>query len=269
MEKKVKFDETKRGKGGAFASIDLGKFIAQALAEKDKVMIADFIFERGELGAKKVLNLSGAGLTQLDRDFLQFTALTTLCLDGNNFEHFPRLVCEFAGLERLSLRACDLVISSRNFAPLNRLKSLEYLDLSENLFSKFPKALFACKRLKTLGLQRCELNFLPEDIARLKQLAILELYCNPDLKALPAALFELKELEMLDLSYCGLKTLPQDFEKLQKLQSLALQGNDFTAFPSVLLRLKKLEKLSIDSDLITPKIQKDLRKNGTFVVAQI
>ena len=142
------------------------------------------------------------------------------------------------------------------------LARLEYLDLSENYFVEFPKTLCRCKRLKTLGLEDCNITSLPENIALLQELEILELYFNPNLKALPKAFCKLKKLEWLNLSYCGLKNLPDEFGNLQSLEKLTLQGNDFEDFPRVIFDLKNLKELIIDEKLISQDIAQQLDEKG-------
>ena len=244
-------------------SVSLDKYIEAALKRANKKMVGDYLFDAdARLEDYDKLDLSGDGLTDLNDEFLEFENINTLRLDGNNFTHFPKLVCRFKRLERLSVRSCDLIISSKNFIKCDMLARLEYLDLSENYFVEFPKTLCRCKRLKTLGLEDCNITSLPENIALLQELEILELYFNPNLKALPKAFCKLKKLEWLNLSYCGLKNLPDEFGNLQSLEKLTLQGNDFEDFPKVIFDLKNLKELIIDEKLISQDIAKQLDEKG-------
>lgn len=75
----------------------------------------------------------------------------------------------------------------------------------------------------------------------------LKLNCG--LTEFPEAVFSLQNtLEILDLSGNHLSTLPNDFYKLSELRILFLGENNFTVFPEVLAKCKKLSMIGFKSN---------------------
>lgn len=143
-----------------------------------------------ELFANDVRNLSEIlevdisfnGLNLIPDANIQFPKTVILTAKGNNFSVFPPV--------------------------LNKLSTLQKIDLSENSIEKFKDGDFSdLKDLEELDLSRNNLTYLPPSIG------------------------ELKKLKKLNLSGNKIKYLPKEFENLVELQYLDLSGNPIEKVP--------------------------------------
>lgn len=107
---------------------------------------------------------------------------------------------------------------------LNKLKHLQYLDVSENNIEKIPGKALHLPSLLTLYLSGNGIRKLPKSIGRLKRLEDLASGGNP-LKELPDEIGNLSCLQTLDLSGADLRELPATMGKLLSLRSLCVSTN--------------------------------------------
>ncbi|XP_060670436.1 putative disease resistance protein RGA3 [Ziziphus jujuba] len=127
--------------------------------------------------------------------------------------------------------------------PNNQLRREIEGGLSQPIYHKTTSN---CKLLRALYLHNSVMEIVPDSIGKLKHLRYLDIFGNPDIKALPNSITTLHGLITLKLSSCyGLKELPRDIKKLINLKHLEIDWcYNLTHMPSGLGQLTQLEKLS-------------------------
>lgn len=204
------------------------------------------------LGLSKLLylDLSENQLVFIPTEISDLTDLKEIYLCGNDFSSLPEGINDLKNLKTLSISGNELT----NLQTLiGKLRYLNYLDLRGNRFSKFPPQILKLKKLENLYLGGNELSKIPKEISQLEALQKLDLEGN-ELAKFPENILNLANLTNLtdlDLSKNKLKNLPSDISKLVKLQNFYLRGNAFEDFPTVVLQLKKLQKLDLRENKLT------------------
>ena len=85
------------------------------------------------------------GLNSLPNEFANLQSLESLDLSQNEFQEFPKALCELKNLKGLVLSWCGLKSLPDEFA---NLQSLEKLNLARNKFQEFPEIINKLKNLK-------------------------------------------------------------------------------------------------------------------------
>ncbi|CAL2032446.1 unnamed protein product [Caenorhabditis brenneri] len=158
------------------------------------------------------LNLNGNKLNRIDGDVLRGCkeTLVELFIANNFLEHIPHGV-------------------------LSGMKQLEHLDISKNkiLSLKKPSSLLSITADETSSVRR--LNLAGNRINNMSDIHIFE---------------NMPFLTYVDVSFNRIRFIsPRVFEKLNNLESLFLQNNQLSHFPS-LFRLEKLRHLMLDNNQI-------------------
>ncbi|KAF1766321.1 hypothetical protein GCK72_006278 [Caenorhabditis remanei] len=158
------------------------------------------------------LNLNGNKLNRIDGDVLRGCkdTLVELFIANNYLEHIPHGV-------------------------LSGMKQLEHLDISKNkiLSLKKPSSLLSITKEETSSVRR--LNLAGNRINNMSDVHIFE---------------HMPSLTYVDVSFNRIRFIsPRVFELLKNLESLFLQNNHLTHFPS-LFRLDKLRHLMLDNNQI-------------------
>nr|XP_012569075.1 TMV resistance protein N isoform X3 [Cicer arietinum] len=131
-------------------------------------------------------------------------------------------------LRVLLLSGCTKLKSTPDFTGAI---NLEYLDVDHcaSLFT-FDGSL---AKLRVLSLRDCtNLVRLGDSLDKMTSLTTLDLCGCLKYKCLPVN-SAMKSLVFLDLSFCNISNLPQAIGELRGLERLNLQGNNFTAIPSL------------------------------------
>lgn len=218
------------------------------------------------------LNLSGNQLKRLSRNFYYLSNLKTLDLSNNEFNGFEEKIKYLEQLKHLDLSynpklktpksvkyLDELKIKSLKwqglksvFDVIQRIPTLETLDLSEGLFSDFD--LGNLERLKTLNLNGCkELVFYTvfNNLSKLDSLTTLHLEHNQ--ATVSKGLGKLESLENLTLGSREMKLLPKDLSQLKNLKTLDLTNSsvlDWTKAIKELAKVRNLETLVLKGCLI-------------------
>lgn len=98
----------------------------------------------------KELWIRHQALSALPSNFALMTQLEILGLDCNNFEDFPKEICQLKHLKRLDLN--DNRISELS-EEIKQLQNLEYMDLSDNKLKEVADVLGSLTKLQILKLE--------------------------------------------------------------------------------------------------------------------
>jgi len=152
------------------------------------------------------LNLSDNRITELyESDVRNLFEINAIDLSFNNFKFIPTIKIQYPKTIHFIAKGNKL----EEFPTiLNRIESLQKLDLSENSI----------------------VSFKDEDFSKLQNLEELNLSHNK-LTYLPPSIGKLKKLKRLNLSGNRIKYLPKEFENLIALESLDLSGNPIENVP--------------------------------------
>ncbi|XP_023647790.2 volume-regulated anion channel subunit LRRC8E [Paramormyrops kingsleyae] len=203
----------------------------------------------------------------------KLTDLTSLELVGCDLERIPRTVLGLTNLQQLDLRENKLMTIEeilslqhcRNLVTLrlwhnailyipehiDKLVSLESLNLSWNRIRSLPTGLFYCTTLRHLNLSHNQLSSLPPEVGILQCLQHLSLASN-SLGSLPDELFSCKHLKSLVLADNSLASLSPLVSGLSQLVHLELQGNRLQFLPREVgaCSLLKLSGLVVEDRLL-------------------
>ncbi len=187
--------------------------------------------------------------------FRGLTRLETVTLKGLRIRRPLTGLCELTNLKELRI--------TKSFpgelpACLNRLSTLEVLDLESDSLTTLPAGVFSLRNLRELNLRENPLQQLPAAIGQLKELTVLGLN-ETGLTTLPAETGQLAKLEDLDLRNNQLTALPDELTRLTRLRSLNVFGNQLTQLPANLSKLTQLRSLVVLGNQLT-QLPADLGK---------
>ena len=103
----------------------------------------------------KTIDLSGQGLTQIDKNILDDPAVVTLDVSGNN-------------------------LTGALPGEIRKLTNLEVLNASDNKLTSIPAEIGQLSKLKTANFANNNISGLPLEIGNLKNLQTLDLRGNPN-----------------------------------------------------------------------------------------
>lgn len=107
---------------------------------------------------------------------LLFKYLITEDLSKNHLTEFPRELCQYDSLEKLSLSS-NLIRTIPEIVP-NQLRCLKILDLNSNNLSYLPPCVCNLASLEVLTVNNNKLVSLPEEIGRLdKLIQLVNIFC--------------------------------------------------------------------------------------------
>lgn len=120
--------------------------------------------------------------------------------------------------------------------------------LQDICLENLPESIFDLENIYILDLGLNNLKTISPSISKLKKLEKLYLEYNQFID-FPVAICECKNLKILNMNFCKLTTIPFYISKLTNLQELLI-CNDLNEFPKVICKLKKLEYLSFEYDIL-------------------
>lgn len=167
----------------------------------------DDVVERDSIGRINKLILIDRGIDTLPQQ-IGMLRLNTLILSGNNLSSIPFEIDKIQSLEYLDLARNNI---SKLVWTIVELRNLRYLDLSENSLDSLPEGLGKLRFLSHLACRENVLKSIPETIGMIEHLLTLDLY-NNELRDLPAKITYLKDLENLDVRYNKLFSLSYELE---------------------------------------------------------
>ena len=133
---------------------------------------------------------------------------------------------------------------------LNKLSSLQSLDLSSTRITALPESFGQLSSLQSLNLRGTQITALPESFGQLSSLQSLNLR-GTQITALPKSFGQLSSLQSLILLGTKITALPESFGQLSNLQSLDLDGTKITALPESFGLLSNLQSLDLRRTPIT------------------
>lgn len=128
-------------------------------------------------------------------------------LSKNQLTEFPKDVCAYDSLERLTLYS-NVIKSVPEQITSCQLKCLRILDLNCNSLSYLPPSLCNLTALQVLTVNNNKLVSLPEEIARLDRLIQLDVSCN-EITHLPVQIGDMTSLRALNVRRNLLVELPK------------------------------------------------------------
>lgn len=161
--------------------------------------------------------------------------------------HYPKFKPSESTLKKISITDSTVVFDETQEG-YNRIKNLEFFDLSYNNIDNLPIMLKKLTSLKTLILRRNNIITLSPQLKSLSQLSELDLSENK-LKKIPDICFELESLIKLNLNSNFIDSLETNV-RTSKLEYLLLANNLFTNFPHDIINLEKLVHLALDNNKI-------------------
>jgi Leucine-rich repeat (LRR) protein len=210
-------------------------------------------FEFNKIGVIVEDNVvTGLNLCNLELDFFpnsifNFKNLKKLDLSHNNIDQLPSDIEKLLSLDYLDLRFNDLKYLPDSCA---NLEQLETLLLSNNKLKKLPNSIGNLKNLVKLDLNDNFLSNLPDSFGSLEHLEILALW-NNRIEKLPEPFGNLKNLKELNLRENELKNLPESFSHLQSLETLSLNNNKLMNLPESFGTLKVLKHLYLNNNQLS------------------
>lgn len=142
------------------------------------------------------LDLSNLGLSSLPPEIDKLSHLKKLHLDGNNFRSLPKVVCQLASLEELTMRGCRL----EQFPEVDQLSFLKVLKLSYNSLQTLPETVVLPESLEQLFMDNNQIVALPKKIHQPSaKFARLSLHFN-QLTTFPPVIYTLPGLVSLGLN---------------------------------------------------------------------
>ena len=211
--------------------------------------------------AMRKLILLKSKIASIDSDALTgLNALENLVLSQNKLVSIPTRI--FANAPNiLQLFLSDNKITTIPTANICLLKKLELLAMDKNRLTnvKFDMCFTQLRRLNQVDISNNPVRgILPQDFQSLKNSKIVSLYIGGlGLKSLTKDHFQyFPHLKILDLQHNKLASIPADiFQSVPKLTNLTMAAYKFSTIPSeVLIRLKNLQSLDIERNLITKLI---------------
>ncbi|GJM61893.1 leucine-rich repeat domain-containing protein [Persicobacter diffluens] len=239
------------------------------LKNLEKLILSDNALQQFPNQLKKLKKLKQLDLArnaiELPERWMSMPSLNKLDLRSNLIWKLPE------GFERLpELRYLELGNNRLNVQDLNQgLKTtppLRYLGLGQNELDSWPNVLNRMMTLEKLDLSQNGLKTLPEvGFGSLSNLVVLNLAFNQFQNGLEA-LEELPALKELDLDHNQLYELDFKVGKMRQLQTLVLSHNAFEYFPLTLFEVPQLKKCDLSFNRIANKPAQDWTKeNDTYL----
>ncbi len=202
------------------------------------------------LGLTSLLQLSlrNNSLSSLPTELSKLQYLSALNLSGNKFTTIPGVLTTLSRLTTLNMDNNPISDLGSDLPKMQQLTTLSLLDTKKLDPASAFEALSVLTNLTDLSMSGNSVSSLPSNISKLKNIKSLEL--NYGLKTMPNEICEMSTLEELYLNDNRLDGLPENIKNLQNLSILDLSGNLFRTFPKMLIRLPKLQELTIADNQI-------------------
>ena len=234
----------------------------------------------------KNIILNVMGITEIPKEVLGYTMLTSISLMGNRLTQIPDAFGNLTHLRRVSLRSNQLTMVPESFtrlansvdhldlsyneftlfpSPVCELKSVVFLDFSHNQLQSVHDAIGAMLALEHMRLDYNRLKMLPGGFGRLPSLHTLNLRYNK-LSDLKGALAGATTLTNLDMRDNNLLKVPPEIGGLTNLVRLALANNFLSKLPSEMGELRLLRDLSISGNQVKVPNQEILDSGMDFVL---
>lgn len=172
------------------------------------------------------LNLSGARLTatQLD-DFLgHFSQLNELNLSGNRLTELPSSIEAVGQLTELNLSDNVLTITATTQARLNRLTSVQRLDLSRNRVGRLDVS--SLSDLVSLDLSSTQISAWPEGVLTLPRLGFLNMSASA-ITDIPVAALTGHEVLLAGTSLRACRLSPEGMARVQAFARSTQPGTPY------------------------------------------
>ena len=187
----------------------------------------------------ELFNVANNPLNELPVSFRNFVNLKDLDISSSNLKEIPSQILCINSLERLSAKNMALENLPENW---KKCTNIRYLDLSENPLLGLPSSVSQLQKITEFKLKSCCLRQFPRVLLYLHSLQNLNLEDN-FLAELPND-FRNLNMKNLNLRNNLLTHLPDSISTQNMLQNIDISSNKFTEFPSQILCINSLERLS-------------------------
>lgn len=184
------------------------------------------------------------GLTTIPEAIKNLKDLRKLIFRYNQLLSIPDWIDRVSSLEILNLNVNNISALPESIGSLRALKELL---LWKNELTTLPDAFTSLSSLEVLNLRINHLKSLPEAIGTLISLKELNLHDNKIIK-IPNSIGQLVSLEILNLSWNELQDLPYSIGSLDSLKILDLGKNELIRIPSSIGSLSSLEILDLSGN---------------------
>ncbi len=196
------------------------------------------------------IDLSYANLEEIPEFVFAAKNMEVLILDYNYIKKLPKQLNELPKLKRLYWRANDL--DKVWWIKIQKIDSLEKLDISNNLLTRLPTGVKHLENLKELVANE---NFFGEiPIKRLsKAESVKEVsFSKSHLISIQEGDYEkLQSVKVFKVNNSGLKHIHSSLFKMPALEELQLQENQLVTIPMGISKMNHLTKLSFYKNQIT------------------
>jgi Leucine-rich repeat (LRR) protein/GTPase SAR1 family protein len=200
---------------------------------------------------RKVLNLSGLGLTELPAEIGKLVQLEKLILGEWNEEiedlvgnYLTSLPPEIEKLIKLKVLSINQNLLTETPEVIGQLQSLTRLELSNNQINETPEFIGQLHSLTSLDFSENQISEIPEFICQLHSLTSLD-FSENQISEIPEFICQLQSLTSLNLSHNQISEIPEVIGQLQSLTSLNLWDNQISEIPEVIGQLQNLISLNL------------------------
>lgn len=188
------------------------------------------------------VSLSFKSVNYLPDEIFTLTSLEELSLAHTKIQVLPSRISNLTELRKIYLQKSEIRTLPTE---IQDLKKLHTIDASETCMIASDPMLRKLPNLKHLNISRCDV---PESISHLKHLESVDISGGGplfDLERQLQRLSTLPKLKKLDISGRGIEVIPENIGNLTHLEHLALGSNYYETLPKSLIKLRKLNTLSL------------------------
>lgn len=214
--------------------------------------IPDSIINLDQLNTLHLSNLNY--LEEFPKNLTKLNRLVKLHMP-DNLKELPNDIGNLTNLKYLSMNGSTLDKFPDSFGNLG----LRYIEMRDTMFREIPQEVCRLEKLEYLVIYPEDYEdkmHIPEEIGNMVNLEHLEV--EGDINEIPKSIKNLKNLKkLIILSSKTSLTFPEEIYELENLEYLSITESGIRELPEGISKLKKLECLVLDMNLLT-KLPDDL-----------
>ena len=206
-------------------------------------------------------NPDGIESFYLKKDVAELKWFDDICLWADKYDLdediFPRDRYKLQDLFKLDISNKDIAELPNE---IGKLSNLRMLIVDNNNIKEFPSEIYQLKNLGLLSCMKNEISHISEEIINLQGLLMFAA-CHNEISILPNNFFRLNNLTSFCMHGNKLTALSNDVCNLSKLTSITISNNDIAVLPQSISKLEYLDSLDIENTQIS-EIPIGLLKHG-------